>query len=72
MPYDKATQDKPYLSSEEALDLAAFINDDEYINAQLWKNFSIRILKKKLLIMTGGLLMILFLKHSISMDHFNL
>ncbi len=29
MPYDKATHDKPYLTSAEALDLAAFINDDK-------------------------------------------
>lgn len=29
MPYDKATHDKPFLSSAEALDLAAFINDDK-------------------------------------------
>lgn len=28
MPYDKATHDKPYLTPEEALDLAAFVNDD--------------------------------------------
>jgi thiosulfate dehydrogenase len=29
MPYDKATHNKPFLTSEEALDLAAFINDDD-------------------------------------------
>ena len=29
MPYDKATHDKPYLTSAQALDLAAFINDDK-------------------------------------------
>lgn len=29
MPYDKATHDKPYLTPAEALDLAAFINDDK-------------------------------------------
>ncbi len=28
MPYDKATADKPFLSDEEALDIAAFVNDD--------------------------------------------
>jgi thiosulfate dehydrogenase len=28
MPYEKATSDKPFLSDEEALDIAAFINDD--------------------------------------------
>jgi thiosulfate dehydrogenase len=29
MPYDKATHNKPYLTSAQALDLAAFINDDK-------------------------------------------
>ena len=29
MPYDKATHDKPYLTSAQALDLTAFINDDK-------------------------------------------
>jgi len=28
MPYDKAGWDKPFLSDEEALDVAAFVNDD--------------------------------------------
>jgi thiosulfate dehydrogenase len=29
MPYDKATHDQPYLTAAQALDLAAFINDDK-------------------------------------------
>lgn len=29
MPYDKATAAKPYLSDEQALDIAAFINNDD-------------------------------------------
>lgn len=29
MPYDKASWDKPFLSDEEALDIAAFVNDDD-------------------------------------------
>lgn len=29
MPYDKATADRPFLTDEEALDIAAFVNDDE-------------------------------------------
>ena len=29
MPYDKATADKPVLTSAQALDIAAFINNDE-------------------------------------------
>lgn len=29
MPYDKATHDKPFLTSAQALDLAAFINNDK-------------------------------------------
>jgi thiosulfate dehydrogenase len=28
MPYGKATPEKPFLTDEEALDIAAFINDD--------------------------------------------
>jgi len=28
MPYDKASWDKPFLSDEDALDIAAFVNDD--------------------------------------------
>ena len=28
MPYGKATSDKPFLSDEQALDIAAFVNDD--------------------------------------------
>lgn len=28
MPYDKATWDKPFLTDEEALDIAAFVNND--------------------------------------------
>jgi thiosulfate dehydrogenase len=28
MPFDKATWDKPFLTDEEALDIAAFVNDD--------------------------------------------
>ena len=28
MPFDKASWDKPFLSDEEALDIAAFVNDD--------------------------------------------
>ncbi|GAO42149.1 c-type cytochrome [Flavihumibacter petaseus] len=28
MPYDKATHDKPFLTDEEAIDIAAFVNDD--------------------------------------------
>jgi thiosulfate dehydrogenase len=29
MPFDKATRDKPVLKDEEALDIAAFVNDDK-------------------------------------------
>lgn len=29
MPYDKATHDNPFLTDEQALDVAAFINDDK-------------------------------------------
>ena len=30
MPYDKATWDKPFLTDAEALDIAAFVNNDEW------------------------------------------
>jgi len=39
MPYDKATHDKPFLTSAEALDLAAFINDDEIHQRPVVKEF---------------------------------
>lgn len=39
MPYDKATYEKPVLTSEEALDLAAFINDDEIHQRPFVKEF---------------------------------
>jgi thiosulfate dehydrogenase len=29
MPFDKATWNKPYLTDEQALDIAAFVNNDE-------------------------------------------
>jgi thiosulfate dehydrogenase len=29
MPFDKATHDKPFLTDQEALDIAAFVNNDE-------------------------------------------
>lgn len=32
MPYGKATADKPFLSDDEALDIAAFVNDDRMHN----------------------------------------
>jgi len=39
MPYGKATWDKPFLSDEDALDIAAFVNDDD-IHKRPWvKNF---------------------------------
>lgn len=39
MPYDKATHEKPFLSPAEALDLAAFINDDKIHQRPTVKNF---------------------------------
>ena len=39
MPYGKATWDKPFLTDEDALDFAAFVNDDD-IHKRPWvKNF---------------------------------
>lgn len=39
MPFDKTTWDKPFLSDEEALDIAAFINDDNIHPRPGVKNF---------------------------------
>ena len=39
MPYDKATHDKPFLTSAQALDLAAFINDDKIHQRPLVKEY---------------------------------
>ncbi len=39
MPFDKTTWDKPFLSDEEALDIAAFINDDNIHLRPGVKNF---------------------------------
>jgi thiosulfate dehydrogenase len=39
MPFDKATWDKPFLSDEEALDIAAFVNDDNLHPRPGVKNF---------------------------------
>jgi thiosulfate dehydrogenase len=39
MPYDKATYDKPYLTSAQALDIAAFINDDSKHQRTIVKDF---------------------------------
>ena len=39
MPYRKATWDKPFLSDEEALDIAAFVNDDDIHKRPYVKNF---------------------------------
>jgi thiosulfate dehydrogenase len=39
MPYDKATPDRPFLTDEEALDVAAFVNDDALHNRPQVKSF---------------------------------
>jgi thiosulfate dehydrogenase len=39
MPYDKATWDKPFLSDAEAMDIAAFVNDDSRHARPDVKNF---------------------------------
>jgi thiosulfate dehydrogenase len=39
MPFDKATWDRPFLSDEEALDIAAFVNDDNIHRRPSVKNF---------------------------------
>jgi thiosulfate dehydrogenase len=39
MPYGKATPDKPFLTDEEALDVAAFVNDDAIHKRPYVENF---------------------------------
>ena len=39
MPFDKATWNKPFLTDEEALDIAAFVNDDAVHKRPIVKNF---------------------------------
>jgi thiosulfate dehydrogenase len=39
MPFDKATWDRPFLSDEEALDIAAFVNDDNIHRRPSVKSF---------------------------------
>ncbi|MFI5193114.1 MAG: c-type cytochrome [Chitinophagales bacterium] len=39
MPYDRATYDKPFLTDSEALDVAAFVNDDELHTRPTVKSF---------------------------------
>lgn len=39
MPFDKATWDRPFLSDEEALDIAAFVNDDNIHSRPSVKSF---------------------------------
>jgi len=39
MPYDKATWDKPFLTDAEAMDIAAFVNDDSRHHRPDIKNF---------------------------------
>jgi thiosulfate dehydrogenase len=47
MPYDKATHDKPYLTSEQALDLAAFINDDKIHQRPVVKEYQYPHIEEK-------------------------
>lgn len=47
MPQDKATWDKPFLKDEEALDLAAFINDDKIHHRPDVKSFDYPVMGEK-------------------------
>jgi thiosulfate dehydrogenase len=47
MPHDKATWEKPVLTDEEALDVAAFINDDEIHKRPSPKDFDYPNIAKK-------------------------
>jgi len=47
MPYDKATYNKPFLTSADALDLAAFINDDKIHKRPFVKEYQYPNYKEK-------------------------
>lgn len=47
MPYDKATWDKPFLSDAEAMDIAAFVNDDSRHHRPDVKNFDYPHIEEK-------------------------
>jgi thiosulfate dehydrogenase len=47
MPYDKATHDKPFLKPNEALDLAAFINDDDIHERPVVKEYQYPNIEEK-------------------------
>ena len=47
MPQDKATWDKPFLKDEEALDLAAFINDDKIHQRHVVRSFDYPVIGEK-------------------------
>ncbi|PSL44786.1 thiosulfate dehydrogenase [Chitinophaga niastensis] len=49
MPYDKATWDKPFLSDAEAMDIAAFVNDDAIHHRPDVKSFDYPHLEEKAL-----------------------
>lgn len=49
MPYDKATWDKPFLSDAEAMDIAAFVNDDSRHQRPDVKNFDYPHVEEKAL-----------------------
>ncbi|RFM27522.1 cytochrome C class I [Deminuibacter soli] len=47
MPYDKATHDKPFLTDAEALDIAAFVNDDKQHTRPGVKSFDYPVAAEK-------------------------
>ena len=47
MPYGKATWDKPFLTDEEALDIAAFVNDDQIHKRPGVESFDYPVPKEK-------------------------
>jgi thiosulfate dehydrogenase len=67
MPYGKATWDKPFLTDQQALDLAAFLNDDGIHQRPTSQTSDYPHAKKKQSITTKPRLLILFLWHNISL-----
>ena len=47
MPFDKATHDKPFLTPQQAFDLAAFINDDSIHQRPFVKEFDYPHIEEK-------------------------
>jgi thiosulfate dehydrogenase len=63
MPHDKATWEKPYLSDEQALDIAAFVNDDNLHKRPNPKSFDYPNIIEKAIDYSEGLFIDTFSVH---------